>query len=233
MHVVFRLSDHPLRIFEEESEGVGRSVGHAIVGGARERFYVRDISAPVVSVGAELHSGASDLLLGVPAGELAGTHTPLDALWGGVAARMRERLSEAACAERRLDLFEAMLAARLPRVRGLHPAVAHALHRFGVTSDVREVVRQTGYSHRRFIALFREAVGLTPKVHCRVGRFHRLLEMVAARPAIPWSAAALAAGYSDQPHMTREFRTFAGMTPGEYRLAAPHQSHHVSIRPGG
>jgi AraC-like DNA-binding protein len=233
MHVVFRLSEHPVRVFADGDGRLGRSVGHAVVGGARDSPYVRDMSRPVTSVGAELHPGASAVLLGIPAGELAHRHTPLDALWGRGADEMRERLCESRSPEARLDLFESALVERLERTRTLHPAVALALEQFGVSADVREAVRRSGYSHRRFVAVFREAVGLGPKVYCRVRRFRRLLAMVAAHPGRTWADLAHEAGYSDQSHLTREFAALAGMTPGAYRLAAPRQPHHVAVAPGG
>lgn len=230
MHLALRLSDHPVRLFDDVREAAGQAIGHAVVGGARTTPYLRDISEPACSVGAQLHPGACELLFGVPADELTGRHTPLDDLWGRSTAEARERLLEAGSPERRLDAFESLLAARLPRVRGLHPAVAHALERFTATAEVREVVKETGYSHRRFIALFRRAVGLTPKVYCRVLRFRRVLERIAGDPVASRAGLALEAGYSDQSHFNREFRDFTGITPGVYCGFPPSSPYHVPIR---
>jgi len=229
-HVVFRLSALPLRLFDGLDDAEGRTIGHAVVGGPRAGFYVRDVSQPVRSVGAELHPGAAEALLAVPAEELAGRHTPLDELWGAAAGRARERLLEADNVARRLDLFESLLAERLPRVRGIHPAVAHALERFAVNVQVRAVVTASGYSHRRFIALFRRAVGLPPKLYCRVLRFRGALDRMAGDRSASWADLALTAGYSDQPHFSREFRELAGLSPGHYRRIAPASAHHVPIR---
>jgi AraC-like DNA-binding protein len=232
MHLVFRLSDHPLRLFNDINDPIGYRVGHTIVGGARASFYVREISQPVSSVGAQLRPGAAELLFGVSAGELAGRHTPLQDLWGPSAVEARERLSEAGGLQRKLDVFEALLAARLPTVRGLHPAVAQALERFTTTADVRQAVKESGYSHRRFIALFQRGLGLTPKLYCRVLRFQEALEQVAAHTAASLVEVALDVGYSDQAHFNREFREFAGVSPGEYRELAPAFPHHVPIHTG-
>jgi len=67
MHLVFRLC-----LFDDVSYCTRREIGYAIVGGARSTYYVRDISEPASSVGAQLLPGASELLFGVPADELAG-----------------------------------------------------------------------------------------------------------------------------------------------------------------
>lgn len=229
-HVVFRLSHHPLRLFDDLDDPTGRTIAHAVVGGPRSTFYVRDVSEPIRSVGAQLQPGVAELLLGVPASELAERHTPLEDLLGPSASQAHERLAEAGGPEQQLAVLESFLAKRLPRIRGLHPAVAHALGRFATTSDVRVVVKESGYSHRRFIALFRRAVGLTPKFYCRVLRFQGALQCVATEPDASWVGLALTAGYSDQPHFNREFREFAGISPGRYRELSPVWAHHVPIR---
>jgi AraC-like DNA-binding protein len=231
MHLVFRLTDDPLRLFEDSKDTTGRKAGHALVGGARASFYIREASGPLCSVGAQLRPGAAQVLFGVPADELAGRHTPLEDLWGGSAVTIRDRLSESGSLETRLDLLEAELAARLPAVRGLHPAVAEALERLSRTSSIQDVVRDSGYSHRTFISLFVRSVGLTPKRYCRVQRFRQALRRASAG-RMSWSELAGEAGYSDQAHFNREFREFAGVTPGEYSRAAPRFAHHVPVAGG-
>lgn len=230
MHLAIRLSDHPLGLFDDVRDCTRREVGYAIVGGARSTFYVRDISEPSSSVGVQLLPGSAELFFRVPADQLAGRHTPLEDLWGPRAIECRERLLESVSLDRQLDILEALLVSRIPQIHGLHPAVAHALDRFTTTADVSEVVRQTGYSHRRFIELFNQAVGLTPKLYCRVLRFQRAVEMhAAAKLSTSRIDLALAAGYSDQPHFNRQFREFAGLTPREYDEISPSSPNHVRI----
>lgn len=230
MHLVFRFSDPPLRLFDGVEDTYGHTLGHVVVGGARSTFfYVRDISTPSCSVGAQLQPGAAEALFGATADELAERHTRLEDLWGRAALAAHEHLLEATMPERQLAVFEALLAARLPVVRGLHPAVAQALERFAASDSIEEVVKDSGYSHRHFIALFRRTVGLSPKRYCRVMRFQSALERVTLDGAASWVDLALEAGYSDQPHFTREFQEFAGVAPREYRKIAPAFPHHVKV----
>lgn len=239
-HIVFRLSGPTLRLFAGADDAIGHTIGTAVVGGVRSGYYARDVSEPVASVGAELLPGAASLLLGVPADEFAERHTPLEAIWGRDAARAQERLALAASADERLALLESILAARVPRVRGMHPAIAEALTRFDPRVDVGSMVACSGMSHRRFSVLFRETVGLSPKRYARVVRFRSALARLGERtvprdrtgqvPVASCADLALAAGYSDQSHFQREFRAFAGVTPGRYQDLCPIRPHHVPIR---
>ena len=232
MHLVFRLSEDPVRLYEHAEDMGGCRVGLAVVAGMRDASYLRQGAAAGRTVGVQLHPGVSPLLFGAPADELAGRHWSLDDFWGADAARVRERLLGAGSAAAQLDLLERLLAARLPRTRALHPAVALALERLGAAASVGEVVRESGRSHRAFIALFRQAMGLSPKTYCRVQRLQRVIRRLTAEPTASWADVALDASYTDQPHFAREFRRLAGITPGVYRALAG-RGHHVPLRPTG
>jgi transcriptional regulator GlxA family with amidase domain len=104
--------------------------------------------------------------------------------------------------------------------------VKQALLEFQTSSDVREVARLTGYSERRLSSLFREAVGLSPKVYTRLQRFQVALNALHTGSASMGQIASHA-GYADQAHFAREFREFAALTPKTYRNLAPVQARHV------
>ncbi|HTV24793.1 MAG TPA: DUF6597 domain-containing transcriptional factor, partial [Polyangiaceae bacterium] len=170
MHLVLRLDDVPVRVWNER--GAELELGGAVIGGIRSSYYVKD-ARPSRTVGAQLHAAASLPLLGIPADELAERHTRLDDVWGAAAASLRAQLGEIRSPDAALACFEAALQARLPRVRAVHPAIAHALGSFDGLAHVNQVVASAGLSHRRFLTLFTEAVGLAPKRYCRVVRFQR------------------------------------------------------------
>lgn len=233
MHLVLRLGGAPLRLLHADGRGTADVLSHAVLGGARSRFYAKAMSAPAASVGVQLHPGAVQWLFGVPGEALAERHTALEDLWGLHARELLERLQAAPDVATRLDLLETELAVRLPTVRALHPAVAHALQGMGQALPVHALVQQSGYSHRQFNALFQHAVGLTPKVYARVQRLQVVLRNIHARaqagaPA-QWAEQALAAGFSDQPHFNREFRAMTGVTPERYRRLLPANHNHLLL----
>lgn len=229
MHMVFRLAGDALRVYAGDDNVSGTRIIGPVLGGARTSFYVKDTAGPVASVGVQLLPGAAQALFGVSAGELTGVHTPLADLWGGTAEALLHELAREADPRRQLVRLESFLAARLSAPPTLHPAVSSALAACAQPCRIDAMVRDSRYSHRGFIALFRQATGLSPKRYARLMRFQAVLAALRADPTAHLSALAYGAGYSDQAHMTREFRECAGVTPSHYRMLAPAAAHHVPL----
>lgn len=242
LHLAVRLDGPPLRTYADADDALGRSHPPALLAGARAGYVIKDASRPAASVGAMLRPGAALALFGVSAAELEGGYVGLDELCGaGAADGLYERLAAAADPRSRRRLFEAFLRARLRPVRGLDPQIVRAVRSLqgaapggdcAAGADERRVagwVAASGRSHRRFIAGFRDAAGLSPKRYARVLRFKRLLQALAATPRPDWAQLALDGGYFDQSHLIREFREFAGVSPRAYLAAAAASPHHLPI----
>lgn len=226
-HLVFRLSDAPLRIAAAKDTR-WQALGPAMLGGPRSRYYQRELAAPSASVGALLLPGATLALFGVPADEFAECHAPLDVLWGAEAARLHARLAEAGDADARLAFLEDALLARLPAAPRVHPGVAAFLATAQPGDAIADAVRASGMSHRHFIRAFSAAAGLTPASWLRLRRFRQALDAL-HRSSLPLAALAYRSGYADQAHFCRDFAEFAGMTPSAYRARAPRAASHVPI----
>ena len=59
-----------------------------------------------------------------------------------------------------------------------------------------------------------DSVGLSVKALSSILRFQRTLRLLHTHPGLALPQLALEGGYSDQAHMTREFRELGGFTPG-------------------
>src|SRR5262249_20756508 len=143
----------------------------------------------------------------------------LEDIWASDARGLRDRLRELPTPASKLSLLESDLMHRLnarvsQRPVRLHGAVDFALRRFeqapGVAT-VSDVARSTGWSERRFSQVFREQVGLSPKVWCRVQRFQRAVRRMHAGAEVRWTDLALDCGFYDQAHFANEFRAFSGI----------------------
>jgi len=215
-HLVIRLGGKPLRLFAGDTDAIGAVVSHAVVGGVRDAAYLKDSSDPAPTVGAMFRPGAAGAFLGAATDSFAGGHTPLDAFWGGAVDSLRDELSATPDLARRIDILEHALLKRLPRIRGVDPAIVQAallLER----RPVGKVAATLDWSHRHFIARFSEAIGLSPKRYARLARFGRVLLRLERQKQTGLAEIAQDAGYADQAHFNRDFRDFAGISPGEYR----------------
>ena len=176
--------------------------------------------------------GGAFPFLGLPAGELQNGQAALEALWGSQrCGRLRERLLEARTVASRFVIVEQALCAQITRPLAL-PAVAFALQVFdsvAAVPTVGEVTRQTGLSRRRFIEVFRDQVGLTPKVYWRLQRFRHVVQRVHRAPGVGWADLALECGYYDQAHLIRDFRAFSGLSPSAYLVRRGEHLNHVPL----
>jgi AraC-like DNA-binding protein len=81
--------------------------------------------------------------------------------------------------------------------------------------------RLTGLSRFRLTRHFEKSLGTSPHRYATMRRLERAKRLVAAGCSL--AEAAAAAGFSDQAHMTRQFRRAYGLSPGQWRaLAHPH-----------
>jgi AraC-like DNA-binding protein len=146
--------------------------------------------------------------------ELGGMVVALDDLWGRDAVRTQEQLRAAGSWDERFAIAEAALARRRQAGRAADPEVAFA---WGQMVSGRGCIRverlaaEVGWSRKRLWSRFRSQIGLTPKRAAQLIRF----DQAAHRLAAGHSAALVAAesGYTDQSHLHRDVKTFAGVTP--------------------
>lgn len=154
------------------------------------------------------------VLLGAPAAELREDIAGHDDLPAGIPADVHERMHGSAWPTRFAVLEEHLcaVAARAERTR-LAPELACAWRLLTDTGGVSvgAVADEVGWSRRHLSGRFRAEFGLAPKEVSRVARFDRARRLLADG----WPAAQVAAacGYADQPHLNREWRALAGITP--------------------
>jgi AraC-like DNA-binding protein len=191
----------------------------AVICGARSRPLVLGTSKPLRLMAAHFAPGGGFPFAGCPVGELHNTQVPLAAFWPGEAAELTERICEAQTNRERFRVLESFLMERVHASRPFNPAVRYALRQFqhpSAVHSVHDVTDQIGMSSQRFIEVFRNEVGLTPKVFARLARFRHAMRRIHTATEVDWTDIALASGYFDQPHFIRDFREFSGVSPSAY-----------------
>lgn len=74
----------------------------------------------------------------------------------------------------------------------------------------------TGLSLWRFATVFRQRLGVSPHRYICALRVQRAQHLL--REGMPTASVASAAGFYDQSHLSRHFKTLCGLTPGQYLL---------------
>ncbi len=233
MELVINLRDNALHVSDWQRPDQFQRFRGSLLCGAYAECFVIDTASLASVIGVQFRPGGAFPFVRMPAGELHNTHVSLDTLWGTSASDLREQLLAAATPEARFRLLEQSLLAQVARPLAGHPAVACALQAFQQVPHLRtiaDVSGQIGLSQRRFIDVFREAVGLTPKQFCRVRRFQHALRLIEQGQHVEWTALALTCGYYDQAHFIHDFQAFAGLTPTAYLARRSEHRNHVPLR---
>ena len=101
----------------------------------------------------------------------------------------------------------------------INPCVSYAIEQMLIApaqQTLSGIVDKVGYSHKHFIRMFRQHVGLTPKMFMRIARFQRVLHETVQFKTLRWTDIALDCGYYDQAHFIHDFKNFSGLTPQSY-----------------
>jgi AraC-like DNA-binding protein len=211
-----------------------RRMPPALVVGARSVYEIVDSSDMADLIGIVFAPGGFAPFASDAAHHFSNHTVALDSIWAGDTQQLRDRLREIDSPQNRLQCLEQFLAARfrsrLDR-RQRPPQIQFALRYFAHNPHIASVgatARQIGWSERRFSQVFREEVGLTPKVWCRIQRFQCAVRQLHSGADIRWAELALDCGYYDQSHFANEFRAFSGVDITTYSANRTCWANHIS-----
>jgi AraC-like DNA-binding protein len=182
---------------------------HAIevAGGARQRLF-----------GIRFAPGGLYPLLGAPLSLFTDGSAGVDELPARVWRPPLQAWCEDGGFAARCHRADASLLAILPQLPG---TATTPLRRWlqgapAVPPSASALADELGLGMRTLQRRFMDHLGVSPRQHLRWLRFERARQLLVNGGGRAVEVA-LAAGYSDQAHFVREFRRFAGVTPGRYR----------------
>jgi AraC-like DNA-binding protein len=162
---------------------------------------------------------AARRLLGWPMGELANRVVDLEDVLEPRASELVERLHDAPGWTERFTLVEQEVARRLAAAPPASPSVAAVVERLTATggrAPVGRLAADLGWSRRHLGARVRDELGLAPKMLARLVRFQAVTSRLQHEGGARLAEIAQDCGFYDQAHLNRDFRAFAGTTPGAY-----------------
>jgi AraC-like DNA-binding protein len=230
LELVINLAEDELRIYDRDDPRRCTRFAGAMVSGAYSRYFVIDTREHASIIGAHFKPGGAVHFFGMPPGHLGNMHVELSQLWGPSARDLRNQLCDARSVQQQFELLEEALLRRLSDQVELRPAARAGLEWLRHGRRVAEVAKELALSRRRFTSVFKEDVGLTPKVFARVHRFQHAVAVAQAQTLPDWSQLAAETGYFDQSHMIRDFVEFSGFGPAAlHRQQRQTKDNHVAV----
>jgi AraC-like DNA-binding protein len=176
----------------------------------------------MVLTGIRLRPGAWHAVFGCPAFQFLNGGTLLSDIAPG-ARQLHQAVLQASNLAHRLAALEAWTRDALVHATSDdHTIIAACRGLSGPVVAISAVADSLDWNvrtmHRRFLA----ACGYGPKHFQKIMRIQAVLRAAQAIPSASLAELAIAAGFADQAHMTRDFRAITGLTPADYfRATAP------------
>ncbi len=210
-----------LEIVDARGQTHRLAAGEGFVGGMAQATSLSRSTGAMAGIHIHLPPANLARLLGIPLAEIADRVVPMGDLPDGSTRMLGTRLLDATTLDTRLTLLDDFLATQATKAAGDAAAddreIRHISRLLARGERVERIAQDIGWSRKRLARRFRDATGLLPRSFAGLARFERFTKMLAAAPQIALADAAIAVGYADQAHLTREVGRFSAMTPGELR----------------
>lgn len=155
-------------------------------------------------------------LLGIPMDEIVDRYFDARQVIGREIDEVLDRLFEAESNHEKNIIIQKYLIHKLKHLKAALPFDQAMLQLIcaGGNLTIEYVAAQSFLSIRQFERKCLERVGVPPKVFARIIRFSNAYKYKEENPTMTWVDIAHRCGYFDQMHLIRDFKFFAGFTPG-------------------
>lgn len=219
MELTFNLADNTFCIENTHDQAIQTIRGGMIVG-AQSKPFITHTHTSMDLLSVLFNFGGALEFFNVAGKTFHNQHITLDDVWGKQATQdLYEKLCTVNTSQARFHILEETLLKQLNQNRQRHQIVDYALNKinnYPQLQRIKQITEEIGISSTRFIQLFKDDLGMTPKQFHRVRRFHHTLNTITSHQTQNWAEIALCCGYYDQAHFNNEFRHFTGITPSAY-----------------
>ncbi|QBD76466.1 AraC family transcriptional regulator [Ktedonosporobacter rubrisoli] len=184
--------------------------------GGRSSAYRVAQEGPTHYLSVRLRPGGLAAFLPLSAYELTDCMIDLHQLWGNEISFLEEQLAEARSFGQCVELLNAWLIQRCAVSSSLKRTLAalHLIEESRGQISLPQLAEQMDISIKQVERIFQRTIGFMPKTYLRIVRFqHTLSTMLTTSETLPLVQLAYEAGYSDQAHMSKDFRALAGAPP--------------------
>jgi AraC-like DNA-binding protein len=212
-----------MRVLAEASsyilfELAGERAGSASVVGTLLRPVLVPLRGDVDRIGIKLRPGAANLIFGIPASDVRDRVVGLCDVSSRFRPALFDELLAAMDFRARVRVVETWLRGELARLEpaqlAVHTETNRLFHAVARGAGPRELTELTSWNERKIQRHFLTRFGASAATIRRLSRFRRSLTALETKSHPSRASASIDLGYSDQAHMCREFREFAGTDIG-------------------
>jgi AraC-like DNA-binding protein len=157
-------------------------------------------------------------LFGVTAGPLADQAVVAGDVLGSLAGELCTQLRQADGPRAQAQVAEAFLLPYASVARPedpVHRAAGRQIDAHG-RLPIAALIADSGYGMRQFERRFLAHFGVSPKRFARIVRLDYALQLKGCQPSLSWALVGQMAGYFDQNHLIKDFKSMTGLLPSHY-----------------
>lgn len=227
--------ENSLSGISEGRTGVSREHGLYFVGNRIKPTLIHSSARKTGFIGIEFSPHAAFPLFGIPMHETVDEKIfDSEALFGRWGRETREALCNLEKVAQKVSFIQdelVKLSRRSRRSIGVIEFCVNALRLAHGRMPIKELERKTGYSRRYLDLLFKQQVGLPPKILAGIFRFQMFYRKWAQGLSYDVLKEHLYDYYYDQAHFSKEFRRMTGYSPREFMTGVSNGfGRHLSLK---
>ena len=231
-YVVFDLTDYPKFIYDNHTLKEIQSCRNVWFSGIREKYITipsgRDSEMFIIY----FRKGKAYPFTEMPMNELTDYVVDGELVMSNQILSMRETLLELLTVQQKFIYAEQYLRNIFSKKLIANPFVDYSVNLILQQPHqlaINRLSEKVGYSQKHLIKIFKEHVGVAPKVFLRIIRFQRAIQEIEANRSANWTSIAFESGYYDQAHFINDFREFSGFTPNQYLKMKSDFTNYVAV----
>jgi AraC-like DNA-binding protein len=155
-------------------------------------------------------------LFQTPLAEFVNNYIDAEDFLGKKHSSILGQIQSASTNQERVFLLEAFIHHQLVSLQPVKNHFTEAIRyirKDGNYFTTNELENKLFVCERQAQRIFKNQLGLSPKEYFRIIRFRQIIDLIKSKKAILWADLAYSLGYSDQAHLIRDFKQFAGLSP--------------------
>lgn len=232
-HMFLQISEEPVLVKIPQEEKFYAIPANLIMG-ARLRNDLVNLGVKRHVVVITFKAGVLQRLIGIPLHEITNLDINASLVFATEIREMEQRLKEAKNNTEIKNIIDRFFLSKLSVIKeenAFDKAIDYLVANNGNVA-VSKLAYHANISMRQFERRCNERLGVSPKLFARLTRFAAAYLLKEKNPTLSWTSIAYEAGYFDQNHLIRDFKSFSGFTPAVIDAMMSTSMHVMSVLEG-